>query len=65
MKREAYCTTVTRSLKVHFSDQHLFHKNNDTAKAEEDAVFPTAVGFARLVPAVFKMHGTGTEGHGG
>ena len=39
--------------------------NNDTAEEEEDAVFPAAVGFARVIPTVLKMYGTGTEGHCG
>ena len=37
--------------------------NNDTAEAEENAVLPTAVGFAGVIPTVFKMYGTGTEGY--
>ena len=36
--------------------------NNDAADGEEDAVFPAAVRFAGVIPAILEMYGTGTEG---
>ena len=35
--------------------------NNDAAEEEKYAVFPAAIGFAGVIPTVFKMYGTGNK----
>ncbi len=54
---------------VHEVRQRIFSRSdqiyNDTAEGKEDAVLPATVRFAGVIPTIFKMYGTGAEGHCG